>query len=58
MQAPAAVACTAIIGLFALQGPGHSRHKEWKWMSISAKRKKTNGALDRFSECLTFTQRA
>lgn len=41
MQAPTAVACTPIIGLFALQGPDRSRHKEWKWMSISAKR--TNG---------------
>ena len=38
MQAPTAVACTPTTGLFALQGPGRSRHKEWKWMSISAKR--------------------
>lgn len=38
MQAPTAVAYTPTTGLFALQGPGRSRHKEWKWMSISAKR--------------------
>jgi hypothetical protein len=38
MQAPTAVACTPTTGLFALQGPGRPRHKEWKWMSISAKR--------------------
>lgn len=38
MQAPTAVACTPIIGLFAFQVPNRFRLEEWKWMSIPAKR--------------------